>query len=133
MLFYDGKPVGMYTQGFGVLFVLILCSLLFALSLILVSWVVSVKAPTALKQTPYESGMVPFGDAHIKFDVKFYLFTLLFILFDIEAIFLFPWAVAFDKLLQWSGIFALLEMFIFIAILFVGLLYAWRRKALEWQ
>jgi NADH-quinone oxidoreductase subunit A len=119
----------MYTQGFGVIFILFLCALAFALSTILISWVVSPKAPNALKNTPYESGMEPFGSAQIKFDVKFYLYTLLFILFDIEAIFLFPWAVAYDKL----GFMGLLEMFIFIAILFIGLLYAWRRKALEWQ
>lgn len=119
----------MYTQGFGVLLILFVCAVLFAFSTILASWIVSAKAPTALKNTPYESGMNPFGEARIKFDVKFYIYTLLFILFDIEAIFLFPWAVAFDKL----GILGLLEMFIFIAILFIGLLYAWRRKALEWQ
>lgn len=119
----------MYTQGFGTLFILFVCALLFAFSTIIISWVVSPKAPTALKNTPYESGMTPYGEARIKFDVKFYIYTLLFILFDIEAIFLFPWAVAFDKL----GLFGLIEMFVFMAILFVGLLYAWRRKALEWQ
>jgi NADH-quinone oxidoreductase subunit A len=119
----------MYTQGFGVLFILFVCSLLFALSTIIASWVVSAKAPTALKNTPYESGMNPFGSAQINFDVKFYLYSLLFILFDIEAIFLFPWAVSFTEL-GWLGF---LEMFIFIAILFLGLIYAWRRKALEWQ
>lgn len=119
----------MYTQGFGVLLILFLCSLAFAFSTIIASWVVHPKAPNPLKNTPYESGMVPIGDAQIRFDVKFYLYTLLFILFDIEAIFLFPWAVAFDKL----GLIGLIEMFIFIAILFIGLLYAWRRKALEWQ
>lgn len=126
---YDGNSCRMYTQGFGTLFILFLCSFLFAFSTILAAWIVSPKAPSPLKQTPYESGMTPFGEAHIKFDVKFYLYTLLFILFDIEAIFLFPWAVAFEKL----GVAGLLEMFLFIAILFLGLLYAWRRKALEWQ
>jgi NADH-quinone oxidoreductase subunit A len=119
----------MYTQGFGVLLILFICSLLFAFTTLIASWVVSPKAPNPLKQTPYESGMAPFGEAHIKFDVKFYIYTLLFILFDIEAIFLFPWAIAFTKL----GLMGLLEMFTFIAILFIGLLYAWRRKALEWQ
>lgn len=119
----------MYTQGFGVLLILFLCSILFALSTIIASWVVSPKAPTPLKNTPYESGMNPIGEALIRFDVKFYLYSLLFILFDIEAIFLFPWAVSFDKL----GFLGFLEMFIFIVILFLGLVYAWRKKALEWQ
>ncbi len=119
----------MLTQGFGTLFVLMVCAFLFALSILALAWVVSPKAPNPLKNTPYESGMVPFGDAQIRFDVKFYLFSLLFILFDIEAIFLFPWAVSFTHL----GLVGLLEMFLFIVILFIGLLYAWRRKALEWQ
>jgi NADH:ubiquinone oxidoreductase subunit 3 (subunit A) len=119
----------MYTQGFGVLFVLFLCAIAFALSTLLISWVVSPKAPTALKSTPYESGMAPFGEAHIRFDVKFYLYSLLFILFDIEAIFLFPWAVSFTSL----GLLGLLEMVVFVGILFLGLVYAWRRNALEWQ
>ncbi len=119
----------MLTQGFGILAILFICSLLFAFSTIFASWVVSPKAPTPLKETTYESGMEPYGGAHIKFDVKFYIYSLLFILFDIEAIFLFPWAVSFVKL----GLVGFLEMFIFIAILFIGLLYAWRRNALEWQ
>ncbi len=119
----------MYTQGFGLLLILFICSFLFAFSTIIASWIVSAKAPTPLKHTPYESGMVPFGEARIRFDVKFYLYALLFILFDIEAIFLFPWAVSMVNL-GWLG---LLEMFIFVVILFLGLIYAWRRKALEWQ
>ncbi len=119
----------MYTQGFGVLLILFLCSIIFALSTILISWIVNPKAPNPLKNTPYESGMNPFGEAHIKFDVKFYLYALLFILFDIEAMFLFPWAASFVNL----GLLGLFEMFIFIAILFLGLVYAWRRKALDWQ
>ncbi len=119
----------MYTQGFGVLLVLFICSLLFALSTIIASFVVSAKAPNPLKQTAYESGMTPYGQAQIKFDVKFYLYSLLFILFDIEAIFLFPWAIAFMKV----GLLGLMEMLLFLTILFIGLVYAWRRKALEWQ
>ena len=119
----------MVTHGFGVLLILFICSVVFALSTILISFVVSAKAPTALKNTPYESGMNPFGEAHIRFDVKFYIYSLLFILFDIEAIFLFPWAVAFKPL----GALGLFEMFIFMIILFAGLIYAWRKKALEWQ
>lgn len=119
----------MYTQGFGVLFVLFVCSFLFALSLLVISYVVSAKAPGKLKYTPYESGMVAIGDAQIRFDAKFYLYSLLFMLFDIEAIFLFPWAMVFEEL----GLLGLLQMTIFLLILFVGLIYAWRRQALEWQ
>jgi len=119
----------MYTQGFGVLFILFSCAIAFALTTVVLSWVVSAKAPSVLKYTPYESGMAPIGDAHVRFDVKFYLFSLLFILFDIEAIFLFPWAVSFTQL----GLIGLVEVFVFMLILFLGIVYAWRRKALEWQ
>lgn len=119
----------MYTQGFGVLFILFNCAVAFALTTVVLSWIVSAKAPSALKYTPYESGMTPIGDANIRFDVKFYLFSLLFILFDIEAIFLFPWATSFTQL----GLIGLVEVIVFMLILFLGIVYAWRRKALEWQ
>lgn len=100
-----------------------------ALTILLLAFIVSPKAPNELKCTPYESGMPVYGNARIQFDVKFYLFTLLFILFDIEAMFLFPWAIAFEKL----GVQGMVEMLVFIGILFAGLIYAWRRDALEWQ
>ena len=73
--------------------------------------------------------MLTYGDAKIRFDVKFYLYALLFILFDIETVFLYPWAMAFGQL----GVFALVEMVLFIAILGLGLVYAWRKGALRWQ
>ena len=73
--------------------------------------------------------MLTYGDAKIRFDVKFYLYALLFILFDIETVFLYPWAMVFDQL----GLFALVEMLLFIAILGLGLIYAWRKGALRWQ
>ncbi|MCA9788573.1 MAG: NADH-quinone oxidoreductase subunit A [Cyanobacteria bacterium HKST-UBA05] len=119
----------MLTQGYGLLFTLFVLSLIFAIKLLVIAWVVSPKAPNPLKGSTYESGMPLFGGAHIQFDVKFYLFSLLFILFDIESIFLFPWAVAFEKL----GMLGLVEMLLFIGILTLGLVYAWRRRALEWH
>jgi NADH-quinone oxidoreductase subunit A len=118
-----------FSQGYGILFIQFLAAVAFALTTIAVNFVVSPKAPTLLKHTPYESGMDAIGEAHIKFDAKYYLYALLFILFDIEAIFMFPWAVSFKEL----GLLGLLEMVVFILILFVGLLYAWRRDALEWE
>jgi NADH:ubiquinone oxidoreductase subunit 3 (subunit A) len=90
---------------------------------------VQIKHPTAYKHETYESGMKPYGEARIRFDVKFYLYALLFILFDIETIFLFPWAVAYEKV----GVFALVEMLIFVGILALGIVYAWRKGALRWQ
>jgi NADH-quinone oxidoreductase subunit A len=117
------------TEGFGLLLLGCIGSLALGLIILLTAFIVSPKAPTALKNTPYESGMPVIGDAKIQFDVKFYLFTLLFILFDIEAMFLFPWAVSFEKL----GVLGIVEMLVFMVILFAGLIYAWRREALEWQ
>lgn len=119
----------MYIQGFGILACFIGFSVAFALAALIMSWLVQPKAPGHLKSKTYECGMKPFGDSRIQFDVKYYLFALLFLIFDIEAVFLFPWAVSFDKL----GLFALVEAFIFIGILILGLAYAWKKDALKWQ
>ena len=122
------------TEGFGLLLIGCIGSAAMIATILGLAYIVSPKAPNAIKNTPYESGMPVIGDAKIHFDVKFYLFTLLFLLFDIEAIFLFPWAVSFGKAIEVGmGAPWLFEMLIFVVILFVGLLYAWRRKALEWQ
>jgi NADH-quinone oxidoreductase subunit A len=79
--------------------------------------------------SPYECGVPPVGNARERFSVKFYLIGVLFILFDIEIVFFYPWAVAFDKL----GLLALVEMLLFIVILFVGYIYVWKKGALEWD
>ena len=79
--------------------------------------------------SPYECGLVPTGDARGRVDVKFYLLAMLFILFDVEIVFLFPWAVAFKQL----GLVGVIEMAIFIGILVVGFWYAWKKGALEWD
>jgi NADH:ubiquinone oxidoreductase subunit 3 (subunit A) len=81
-----------------------------------------------VKNTTYECGMEPFGSSWIQFNIRYYVFALIFIIFDIEAIYLYPWAVTFKQL----GITSFLEMLIFIMILFLGLIYAWRKGALEW-
>jgi NADH:ubiquinone oxidoreductase subunit 3 (subunit A) len=114
---------------YAALMVLLVFCALFPFLLMVVSQVVQSKNPTALKYTVYESGMEPYGDARIRFDVKFYLYALLFILFDIETFFLYPWAVAFNKL----GVFAFVEMVLFLSILALGLVYAWRKGALRWE
>ncbi|MBY0450928.1 MAG: NADH-quinone oxidoreductase subunit A [Cyanobacteria bacterium] len=119
----------MYLGWFPLIFLLIVFAASMPFVLMALAQVVQIKSPTVLKYTAYESGMTPFGDARIQFDVKFYLYALLFILFDIETVFLFPWAMAFGKL----GLFGLVEMFLFIGILLLGLVYAWRKGALRWQ
>lgn len=126
----------MLLTGYTMLLLLLLFAGITPFLLMALSQVVQIKHPSALKYTVYESGMDPFGSAHVHFDVKFYMYALLFILFDIETVFLFPWAVAFDGLVRTGGLegwFPLVEMFIFIAILGMGLVYAWRRDALRWQ
>ncbi|MDX2085097.1 MAG: NADH-quinone oxidoreductase subunit A [Candidatus Melainabacteria bacterium] len=121
--------VPMYTSGFSLLFLLMMLSGAFGLSLLLVAQLVQIKQKTDLKYTTYESGMATFGDANVRFDIKFYLYALLFILFDIETIFLFPWAMVLEEM----GFFALAEMFVFVVILALGLVYAWKKGALRWQ
>lgn len=83
----------------------------------------------AEKLTTYECGVDPIGGGWSQSTVRYYIFALLFVIFDVEAVFLFPWAVIFEEL----GVFAFVEMMIFIAILALGLVYAWRKKVLEWQ
>jgi len=84
---------------------------------------------TKRKSMPYESGMAPIGPGTRRMPVRFYLVAVLFILFDIEVIFFLPWAVVFRKL----GLFGLIEMLVFIGILLVGYIYAWKKGALEWE
>jgi NADH-quinone oxidoreductase subunit A len=85
--------------------------------------------PTRQKSATYESGMLPYGPGTRRMSVHYYLVAVLFILFDVEVIFLLPWAVAFRSL----GLFGLIEMFVFIAILAVGFIYVWKKGALEWE
>lgn len=81
------------------------------------------------RRTTYESGMEPIGGAWIQFNIRYYMFALVFVIFDVETVFLYPWAVAFHQL----GLLAFIEALIFIAILVVALVYAWRKGALEWS
>lgn len=96
---------------------------------VLLSQLLSNRRKTAVKGTPYESGMPPLGTARERFSVKFYLVAMMFIVFDIEAVFMIPWAQAFRRL----GLFGLVEMGVFILILAVGYVYIWKRGALEWE
>nr|YP_009026586.1 NADH-plastoquinone oxidoreductase subunit 3 [Juniperus bermudiana]YP_009026750.1 NADH-plastoquinone oxidoreductase subunit 3 [Juniperus scopulorum]YP_009026832.1 NADH-plastoquinone oxidoreductase subunit 3 [Juniperus virginiana]YP_009525883.1 NADH dehydrogenase subunit 3 [Juniperus sabina]WGC90135.1 NADH-plastoquinone oxidoreductase subunit 3 [Juniperus sabina var. davurica]AHH30086.1 NADH-plastoquinone oxidoreductase subunit 3 [Juniperus bermudiana]AHH30248.1 NADH-plastoquinone oxidoreduc len=81
------------------------------------------------KATSYESGIEPMGDTWIQFRIRYYMFALVFVVFDVETVFLYPWAMSFDIL----GLFTFIEAFIFVIILIVGLVYAWRKGALEWS
>lgn len=85
--------------------------------------------PDSAKNAPYECGFEAFEDARMKFDVRYYLVAILFIIFDLEIAFLFPWAVALDGL----GMVGFIAMFVFLAILVVGFIYEWKKGALEWE
>ena len=101
----------------------------FALVSVLGSMILGMRKPTPEKQAPYECGMQPVGTARERFSVKFYLVAMLFLLFDIEAVFLSPWAVVYRDL----KLFGFLEMLLFIAIVLAGYVYVWKKGALEWE
>src|SRR5436190_17668504 len=101
----------------------------FAMVSVVGSLVLGMSKPAPEKLTPYECGMQPVGSARERFSVKFYLVAMLFLLFDIEAVFLFPWAVVYRGL----GLFGFFEMLLFIAVILAGYLYVWKKGALEWE
>jgi len=96
---------------------------------VIASWLVGRQNPDAEKVSPYECGFEPFEDAHHKFDVRFYLVAILFIIFDLEVAFLFPWAVSLGKI----GMFGFWSMVAFLGILTIGFIYEWKKGALEWE
>lgn len=106
-----------------------LVAFLFAAGTIALSTFIVPRRSSRRKDMPYECGVEPVGNARQRFTVKFYLVAVLFILFDIEAVFLYPWAVSFRQL----GLYGLIEMILFIAILLVGYLYLLKKRALEWD
>jgi NADH-quinone oxidoreductase subunit A len=96
---------------------------------IVASHILGPRRETPEKQMTYECGIDPVGDARIKFSVKFFIVAIIFLVFDVEVVFLYPWAVLFRKL----GLFGFIEMAIFLLILILGLFYVWKRGALEWE
>nr|WP_221265732.1 NADH-quinone oxidoreductase subunit A [Oleiagrimonas soli] len=97
--------------------------------LLAIGLLVAPRNPDPEKLSPYECGFEAFEDARMKFDVRYYLIAILFIIFDLEVAFLFPWAVVFDKI----GSIALIEMALFLALLVIGFAYVWKKGALEWD
>ena len=119
---------GSYIELYFPVLVQVLIALAVAAGLIGVSALLGKRAKSAQKDTPYESGMIPAGSARERFSVKFYLVGMVFILFDIEAIFLYPWAVVYRQL----KLFGFFEMLIFVALVLIGFFYVWRKGALDW-
>ena len=97
--------------------------------MLVAGWFIRPRNPYPEKLLTYESGITPFMDAHQKFSIRYYITAMLFLIFDIEAVFMYPWAVAFNRI----GMYGFVEMVIFIAILVVGYFYAWKKGALEWE
>ena len=110
-----------------ILFLLIAAILSFGF--IFVNFLFSPKKPDPEKLSAYECGFEPFNDSRMEFDVRFYLVAILFIIFDLEIAFLFPWAISLGKI----GLFGFISMMIFLAILTVGFIYEWKKGALDWE
>ena len=115
-------PISRYSSCFGLAGAVVL-------GLLFVAQNVGPKSPNPVKAEPFESGNPPRGDARIRFSVRFYLVAMLFLIFDLEVVFLYPWAILFRQL----GLFGLIEMGIFLGILLIGFIYAWKKGALEWD
>jgi NADH-quinone oxidoreductase subunit A len=109
--------------------VFIVVAILFPFIALGLAWLLRPKKPNPVKTDIYECGLQTIGDTWVQFRAQYYIYALVFVIFDIEAAFLFPWAVAYHKLELW----ALVEVTLFLAILMVGLVYAWRKGALRWQ
>ena len=114
--------------GFLLVFALAFPLIPIVASVVLAAFRLRPNRPDPIKSDTYECGVETEGDALVQFNARYYVIALLFVVFDVEAVFLYPWAVAFRQL----GLFAFVEAVLFLGILVVGYVYAWRRKALEW-
>ncbi len=119
------------TRYFPIL-LFIFVALAFGVVTLLISYLVQPKYPEPEKLSAYECGSEPFSDARMPFPVRYYIFAMLFVIFDIEVIFLYPWAVVYNDI-NTVSIIGLVEMLIFIALFVVAYVYAWRKGALEWD
>lgn len=120
---------GILLKDYIPVFITMLAAAGFGLGTLIVGSLFRPRRPYREKLLPYESGNPPVGEPRYRFSVKFYVIAMLFVIFDVEAVFLYPWAVVFDRI----GLYALIEMFIFIFILVIGYIYAWRKEAFKWE
>jgi len=118
-----------YLARYFPILLFIFVTLVFGVATLLLSYLVQPKYPEPEKLTTYECGSEPFSDARMPFPVRYYIFAMLFVIFDIEVIFLYPWAVVFTKI----ELIGLIEMLVFIGLFLVAYVYAWRKGALEWD
>ena len=118
-----------YLNRYFPVLVFVFIALAFGAGTLLISYFVQPKYPEPEKLSTYECGSEPFSDARMPFPVRYYIFAMLFVIFDVEVIFLYPWAIVFNKI----GLIGLVEMLIFIGLFLVAYVYAWRKGALEWD
>ena len=123
-----------YFRQYGLIAIFTVLAIIVPVSMLLVSWLASFvrirpRKPNPIKYSIYECGMETIGGRPSRVHFRYYMFAILFVIFDVETIFIYPWAIHFNQL----GLFALVEMIVFIGILVIGWLYAWRKQALEWR
>jgi len=116
-------------SNFTLIGIFAVVALIFPFAAMFLAFLIRPKHPDPIKASTYECGLETIGPTWVQFRAQYYIYALVFVLFDIETVFLLPWAVAYNKL----GLFALVEMFIFLVILVWGLVYAWRKGALDWM
>jgi NADH-quinone oxidoreductase subunit A len=119
-------------ESYGPIALFFVVASIFPLVPLILARFIAPRRPDRVKLSPYESGVETIGPTHVQFRTRFYLYALVFVIFDVEAIFLFPWAVAFGDANAQFATFLLVEMGIFIAFLLVAFAYAWRKRALDW-
>jgi len=124
-----GMPGGYVPVNYIPILITLIVATLIGLLPLTMGMILRPRRPYSRKLSPYESGIQPLGEPRSRFSIRFYVIAILFVVFDVEVVFLYPWAVAFDKL----GIFGFIEMMIFIFILLIGYIYAWEKGALEWE
>jgi len=111
------------------IFIFIIIAFVMGAAPLALTYLLAEQKPNAEKRSAYECGFEAFEDARMQFDVRFYLVAILFVIFDLESAFLFPWAVVLNKI----GLFVFVEMMMFLVILLVGYIYAWKKGALQWE
>ncbi len=116
-------------EGYFPILMFIAVGLVMGAALLAVGFILGPNRPDTEKDSPYECGFEPFEDARMKFDVRYYLVAILFIIFDLEIAFLFPWAIVLDKI----GLVGFIAMAVFLGVLVVGFIYEWKKGALEWE
>ena len=114
---------------FGRVLIFLIVGVVFVAGGLIFSWLLRPNRPYPSKQSTYECGETPVGDTRVRFNIRFYVVALIFLIFDVEVVFLFPWATVYKNL----GWFAFIEMLVFLTILFVGYAYVWRKGDLEWD